>query len=427
MLEENFTKPVYTQRQQKPLPMKRILFAIPLPYGPDWGFWTRDSGLVVLTLRDMGYDAWLVALGDSTTVTTGHPILPVSPETMKSADWWRAQKPDAVVLNTWSAPRYDAIRTAALAATPRVVERLDTSGARSARLFPGPYFIRYWGDYAERLPAAVRWLAPLPAAAHTALLYSFPALMDIPMVTTMNRLPAVIVESPLAAVRIEQTFQRFSGTNHRVTMIPHPVNEATIHYNRTPKENRIITVGRWATVQKDFPMLQKVLKAFLLRHPDWQATVVGSGVPACDLVRDAGTEEWRQRITFHEKMTHDQLAIDYNRSKIYLMVSRFESFCIAAGEALCCGCSVVGSDAVPSSYYFAETESGTVAATRTVKDFQKALDNEVERWKNGGRNPEAIATVSRRRMGSRAVAEATLALLKDVVPGARLPDQSPTS
>jgi len=407
--------------------MKRILFAIPISYTLNPGFWTRDSGLVVLALRKMGYDAWFVALGDASTVTTDRPVLPVSLETMKSADWWKAQHPDAVVLNTWSAPRYDAIRRAALAATPRVVERLDTSGANSARLFPRAHFVDSWGEHAEKLPAYARWLAPVLAAARTALLYLFPRLMDVRMTTTMRQLPAVIVETPVAAARIGQMFKTFSGSNHRIAMIPHPVNEETIHYDRVPKENRIITVGRWASWQKDFSMLRKVLEGFLQRHPDWRATVVGSGVPTRDRAAGNGTGEWRQRITYHEKLTHEQLAVEYSRSKIYLMVSRYESFCIAAGEALCCGCSVVGSSAVPSSYYFAETQSGRVAETRTAKAFLETLDQEAGCWINGERNPEAIASVSRKRMGSHAVAQATLALLENILPGDPLPNGGQTS
>ena len=49
------------QNAQKP--MKKILFAIPIPFDSPGGFWTRDSGLLVLALRDMGYDAWLITLG----------------------------------------------------------------------------------------------------------------------------------------------------------------------------------------------------------------------------------------------------------------------------------------------------------------------------------------------------------------------------
>ena len=388
-----------------------------MPFGPRWGFWTRDSGLVVLMLRKMGYDAWLVALGDSSTETEGQPVLPISLEEMRNPAWWKAQKPDAVVLCTWSAPRHDAIRKAALAATPRVIERLDTDGIRSARLFPRAYFIRAWAGWADKLPTYARWLASPLALARTALLYAFPRLMDTKMVATMRQLPAVTAESPVAATNIQQMFETFAGAPHRVVMIPHPVNDEIMRYDGTPKENLIITVGRWASAQKDFPMLVKVLKGFLQRHPDWRAIVVGSGVPASDSTLGDTAEEWRRRITFHESLTHVQLAPEYNRAKIYLMVSRFESFCIAAAEALCCGCSVVGSSDVPSSYYFAQNESGSVSPSRTVASFLETLDREVECWAKGGRNPKVIATVSREELSARAVAEANLKLMEEILPG----------
>jgi glycosyltransferase involved in cell wall biosynthesis len=396
--------------------MKRILFAIPIPFGPRWSFWVRDSGLVVLALREMGFDAWLVALGDSTTVTEGQPVLPISIEEMRSAAWWKAQQPDAVVLNTWSAFRYDAIRKAALAATPRVVERLDTDGIRSARLFPRPYFVRAWGGYWDRFQTPFHWLAIPCAFARFIVCYLFPSRLDSRMVATMRRLPGLIAESPIAAERIQRMIERVSGSRHRMEVIPHPVNEDVIRYTGAAKENRIITVGRWASAQKDFPLLRRVLKSFLQSHPDWTATVVGSGVPAEQRPSREGAEEWEQRMTYHENLTHEELVVEYNRSKIYLMGSRYESFCIAAAEALCCGCSVVGSCEIPSSYYFAELESGQLAAPRTRESFLETLDREVECWVGGKRNPQAIASSWNARAGSRAVARATLAFLEKVLP-----------
>ena len=398
--------------------MKRILFVIPLPYGHDWGFWTRDAGLMVLTLREMGYDAWLIALGDAATVTEDKPVLAVSLDDLNRPEWWKAQRPDAVVLYTGSAPRHDRMRQAALTATPRVVERLDTDGARSARLFPKLYYMRFWVRISEILPPYARWLAPFPAAARTGLIYLFPMLMDIRMVRTMKRLPAVIAESPVAAARIQQMFEKFSGAKHRVAMISHPVNEKVIRYDATPKENQIITVGRWASVQKDFPLLRKVLKGFLQRHPDWRATVVGSGVPARDRVPGNAAEEWQRRMTFHENLTHEKIVEEYNRSKIYVMVSRCEGFSVAASEALCCGCSVVSARVLASSTYTAEPQSGGIAETRTSGAFLDTLDREVECWTKGERNPKAIASVWSGRLGSHAVAQATLALLEDILPGA---------
>jgi glycosyltransferase involved in cell wall biosynthesis len=393
--------------------LNRLLFPLPIPYSPDGGFWTRDAGLMVLTLREMGYDAWLVALGDASTVTEGMPVLTVSLEDLSSAAWWKAQRPDGAVLTTWSAPRFDRMRKAALQATPRVLERLDSSGARSARLFPGPYYLQTWVQYAEDLPPWLRFIAFPIAAARTALLYSFPSLMDERMAATMRQLPGLLAESPIAAERIRRMIERFSPPAPRIETIAHPVNESIIRRTDGPKENRIITVGRWAAVQKDFPLLRKVLRDFLQDHPDWEATVVGSGVPE-NIARSSSHEKWEERVTYHNKMSHQELSREYNRAKIYLMVSRHESFCIAAAEALCCGVSVVGSRAVPSSYYFAETNSGTVAARRTRAGFRAALGSEVQSWNTGARDPAAVALEWHKRAGCFAVARRTLEFLESI-------------
>jgi glycosyltransferase involved in cell wall biosynthesis len=370
---------------------------------------------VVLALREMGYDAWLVALRSSEPLDD-KPVILASMEDLRSATWWKDQRPDAVVLNTWSAFRYDAIRRAALAATPRTVERLDTDGMRSARLFPRQLFVWTWASYRDKFPAPLRWLAGPLAWGRIACLYFLAEWTEARMVRTMRQMAGLIVESPIAGERMQRMIKRFSNSGHRMEIIPHPVNEKTIEFTKSPKENRIITVGRWASAQKDFPLLHAVLKRFLQSHPDWEATVVGGGVPAGWPSRNEMAEEWGKRITYHEKLTHQELGREYSRAKIYLMVSRYESFCIAAAEALCCGASVVGSCAVPSSYYFAETCSGTVAGTRTREGFLEALDVETGCWTRGERNPHAIALTWRNRAGSHAVARATLTFLEETVP-----------
>jgi len=394
--------------------MKRILLAIPLPYGTDWGYWTRDpSGLTALALRQMGYDAWLVAL-DSDQPLDDKPVIRASMEELGNAEWWKAQRPDGVVLNTWSAFRYDAIRRAARAATPQVLERLDTDGFRSARLFPAQLCLRNWGAYRDKLPPLLRWLAGPLAAGRVSFLYLFPALMDARVVATMHEVAGLIVESPIAGERIQKMMVAFSGKEQRIRVIPHPVDEDDITYVEVPKENRIITVGRWSASQKDFPMVLRVLKKFLQIHPDWTATVVGGGVPARYRSRATAGEEWERRVIYPDKLGHKELAKEYARSKIYLMASRHESFCIAAAEALYCGCSVVGSSAIPSASYFAETASGTVAPERTPQAFVEAMQQEVDAWAHGRRDPQAIAAIWRDRAGSHAVARATLEFLESI-------------
>jgi glycosyltransferase involved in cell wall biosynthesis len=393
--------------------MKRILCVLPIPYHHDWNFWIRDAGLTVLTLREMGYDAWLVVLGDATTDTSNRPVMAVSVEDLRQPEWWKKQRPDAVVLSTGSGPRYDAVRKGALSATPRVVERLDTDGGRSYRLYPRENFITSTGSYLDCLPAPIRWLAPAVAAVRTALLYTFPALLDVRMVETMRQLPAVMAESPMAVERMQKMFETFSGKKHRVAMIPHPVNEDVLRFDDSPRMNQVISVGRWESYQKDYPMLRKVLQGFLERHPDWTAVVVGSGAPEADSASSNQREEWLKQVTFHSRLSHEKLALEYNCSKIYLMVSRHESFCIAAAEALCCGCSVVGSSAVPTSHFFAQAQSGRVATPRSSAAFLKALDEEVISWSDGERMPKLIASAYRAQTGTHAVAAAIVSLLEE--------------
>lgn len=393
------------------MPLQRLFFVLPLTYSPGGGFWGRDCGLLVRVLREKGHDAWLAALGDDSTPTEGMPVVAAPLEKLSSIEWWKAQKPDGVVLTGWSAPRYDGIRKAALAATPRVIERLDTAGHRSARLFPRRNFQIAHIQYADA--GRFRFAALPLALARTALCYAFPQIMDVPMARTMSQLPGLVVETPIGVQNIKRMIERFAPPAPRIEMIPHPVNGADFRHDGGPKENLLVSVGRWGAYQKDFPMLQRVLRAFLEKHPDWRAVVGGGGVPE-KIAAPPARGSWRERIDYTGPLAPAELARIYNRAKIYLMASREESFCIAAAEALCCGASVVGSDAVPSSSYFAGTASGRVAVPRGFDAFCLALDEEAESWAQGERDPAAIAGEWTGRVDAGRVADRTLKFLESI-------------
>src|ERR1700677_3409427 len=155
---------------------RRILGVLPLPYGDTYGFDNRDIGLLVYTLRAMGEDAPLVALPvPGELPAPGKPVILATVQQLSDPAWWRAQNADAVVLSMWSAPRFDAIRRAACSVTSCVVERLDTDGARSARLYPEPFFLQAFGEYGDKNPM---WRAWLLAAAKTTASALLPSLID---------------------------------------------------------------------------------------------------------------------------------------------------------------------------------------------------------------------------------------------------------
>lgn len=99
------------------------------------------------------------------------------------------------------------------------------------------------------------------------------------------------------------------------------------------KKNQIISVGRWESYQKNFPLLVKWLSTFLDENPDWTSLVVGSGLPE---------KSPHPRISLSPFLAAHELSRQMQSSKLFLSSSRFESFGLAAAEAACCGCLPVG-------------------------------------------------------------------------------------
>ena len=393
--------------------MKRLFFAIPQYYDVPEGFWIRESSLIVRALREMGYEAFLVPFhpSDGRPADQTLPVVACTMEQMTDPAWWRSLQPDAIVLNLWSAPRHDNIRKAALQATPRVIERLDTSGVRVPRIWPRYYFVEAWGAARDvgKNPA-VAWVVAL---LRTLATWAVPSLLERPMALTMAQLPYVVAESPLAAARIRRHIAWHASGSVQVAQISNPVYTKTMFFAPGDvKENLMIATGRWNAYQKDFPLLLSTAVAFLQEHPDWSFDIVGLGVDAGLIAR--APSDVAPRIRVHGKLPQDKVAEMNRRSKIHFTASRFEGFASAPVEALCCGCSYVGPSNLAASSYLAEFESGTVAPRRCQTDLLDSLHAEAEAWKTGRRDPAAISEKWIGQSGYKQVAQRTLDLLETI-------------
>jgi len=385
-----------------------ILAAIPLGYSDGDPYWSRDLGLIVNGMRKLGVDARLVAFGRR---ENHDPALPLELGTLadfENPDWWRRLNPRGIILNTWSAPRYDAVRRAALAATPFVIEKLDTDGVRSPSSCLRTYTVSTYGHHLDSGSLPRRLLAPLLTLLRVGAVGCFPALLDKKMARTMSRLPMLAAESPIAVARMQRFLRRFSDTIPEVLFAPHPVAEDYMRCDPAiPREDRIVSVGRWYTFQKNFPMLLRVLKRFLSVHPHWSADIVGKLPEGWTPEREFGAE-LRDRVRFHGMMEHRRIAALYSRSKIFFMSSRHESYNIAAAEALCCGCSVVGPSDIASVPFFTGALSGTAACRQSTAVFLDALCAEAAAWQAGNRQPDSISRHWIETVGATAVARILL-------------------
>ena len=262
------------------------------------------------------------------------PVLWPSPSDVRNPLWWQSHKPDLVILGLWTRPKYDPVRRAALSATPRVIERADSDGMRTATCGLLTYAKRRFDYFRDR---TYHWpsLFSIPAS----IFYSFASICATPWIETrlartLKLLPAIAVETSHATALWKKLATRLGADPEKIHCVPHPIQTDIFKFDpAVPKKNQIISVGRWESYQKNLPLLLKTLCSFLNKNSSWTALVIGSGLPP---------KSPHPRITFLPPNEPTQLARHMQESKIFFFSSRYESFGLAAAEASACGCNVVG-------------------------------------------------------------------------------------
>ena len=267
------------------------------------------------------------------------PVLWVSQQDIRNPLWWQSQKPDLVILGLWTRPKYDPIRRTALSATPRVIERADSDGMRTASCGLFTYAKRridYFRDRTFRWPSLLSILA--------SIFYSFTSILSTPWIEyrlrkTLRLLPFILVETPQATALWKSLTLRLGADPEKIHCVPHPIQTDIFKFDPAiPKKNQIISVGRWDSYQKNLPLLLETLRSFLDKNPSWTSLLIGPGL---------STKSPHPRITFLPPTDPTQLARHMQESKIFLSSSRYESFGLASAEAASCGCLVVGPSEVP--------------------------------------------------------------------------------
>lgn len=331
----------------------KVLCYTDLTIAPKDLFWHRDLGLLTKAFRKLGHNAWLVVHPASESASkiqnpkskiSKDPVIWAFPSDVRSPSWWQSHKPDLVILGLWTRPKYDPIRRAALSATPRIIERADSDGMRTASCGLISYLKRRYDFCRDFLGRTPLFLAAPAAAMYAAACVIATPWMEWRLSRTLRFLPALTVETPAALASWSGLARRIGGLPSRIHLVPHPVQSKFFELSGNPrKKNRIIAVGRWRSYQKNFPRLLMLLKAFLPDHPAWSALVVGIGKPA-------GFHQ--PRLSFLPSLSPPRLASQMKASRVLLFTSRYEGCLLAGAEALLAGCAVIGPQEVPCSSFY---------------------------------------------------------------------------
>ena len=220
-------------------------------------------------------------------------------------------------------------------------------------------------------------------------------------------IPLFLSETPLSTRSLQSLATRIKSNPSRFQHVPHPIDENVFSYAGESKKNTVIAVGRWNSWQKAWPLTRKALEIFLARNPDYEAVIFGSGLPKGSI---------GERLFSRGICPQEEISKSLREAKILFFASRYESFLLAGGEALCSGCTVIGPNNIPSAFYFSELIDGPTPPERTAAALASGLETEAHAWSLNKRDPRKISEATRHQIGSLIVAQKILALTSELNP-----------
>ena len=383
----------------------RIYTATPMPFfkegEPEDRFFSRDTGLLCRQFSEDGHESKVVML-DGADVQAHPDILRVSLADMECVDFWRGLKLDGVVLYAWMLPCYLKIAQAIRVSGTKLISRCDSTGLYDPRTDICEYLRQEFYGYGSSVLTKNNFQRSLRAVLKTSGRFINRSYQK-GVVSFADCCDSILIESTLAQDRMQRFFNLFNRPDlaRKVRFVPHAMDLPS-QSGSLKKERLLVAVGRWDDYIKNGPLLIRVLIRTLKEHMDYRAVVVGSGSEPLQLMAKKGGVA--DRIHFVGRLPHVDVQGWMQKAQIMLVTSRYESFNMAAAEALSQGASVVGSSHLPSARDFVCKSSGTLTDRYRPGSFIKALRCEIKAWDRGRRDPGQISSSWRAEFNAGAVA-----------------------
>lgn len=370
-------------------------------------FHERKEGPLVRGLREAGADTILVTRRKPELA--GHrppyPVRMASAPELRDAGFWASLPVDAVLAYTFLNHRFTPFLRAIRDGGKTVLVRADSDG----RIGP-PVFSR-------RLLVDPPWTpAGATNLARRIAWRLFPGRMTARRLEHLRAADAVWIETPDARSNLGAFLARAGepALLDRVECFPVVVSERCRNAPLRGKERQVAAIGRWEDRRPKNPRtLVRVLLRFLEAQTDYRAVVLGSGHQHLRrLVRETGGAG-RDRLIVRGPVGHEEVEACLSRSQILFMPSLWEGFPLAAGEAVCLGCTISGTPLESLRFLARDGRGGTLAPDFEEDSLHAALTAEADRWRSGEIDPAGIARYWRPRLAPGAVAAGVLSLLEN--------------
>lgn len=195
---------------------------------------------------------------------------------------------------------------------------------------------------------------------------------------------ALSVESESLFEEMKKTFPKYTK---KTAYIPNGFDDKNFDKKllTLPKEKVIIQTARFGTAQKNTPLLLKILSETDLK--DWKVILAGS------IEKDFGPHiadffekhpDQKERVSFIGNISdRDTLYRLYGHARIFILTSRWESFCLSLMEAAYFGDYIISTDVGIASTirnkFGGFVSDGNPLACKNDKSIAAQIENELQK------------------------------------------------
>ena len=349
---------------------------------------SRDTGLYTKSLQKMGIESREVMPLPAYEEDLPD-VLRAEYKDLENPEWWKNLKLDGVIICSWSLAKYTPIVKAIHDSGTVLIIHLDSGEV----IYPW----MKWMDMTRlslrrvKLKHPKNWLFHFVknvVRGHLSLInypnrrrhFGYATMIGIPSpggIESYKKIPWLLSKQ----------------SKKSVFLMPVPVAEYH-RYDGTPKERRVLAIGRWEDEeQKRTHYLMESLEILLRNDTTTQVDLIGR-VP--DFLRqwhDELDSKYQCRVRLHGIIPNAEITPLLRKSKICLCPSMYEGTHIVSAEALCNGASVVvaASPFLGVVKWYTTHQSGRIARQDTPESFAQAISDEFNAWDNNERNPQAIS------------------------------------
>ena len=361
-------------------------------YNPVMDF--KDQGQIIEGLKDLGIDSFFISPKMPNLKTHQPPFLVISGD-LTDVNFWKKVDADVILFFSRLSPCYTEILKTIKKSGKKVIVKADSDGTIGYPLVPNYLrILKITRNPIQWLLSNVKWRLPI----------GYFIIRKLKQIEIVDK---VIIETPEAlnnAVSILRFWKR-DNLKEKLCFIPDPISPDIINAKLSIKIDIIISVGRWEDEPcKNTTAMLKAMTKFLSIHKEYRYCIIGSGEDKILSFVKNFPEDIRSRIIIKGLVKHQELSHLLSQSKIFFAPSNLESFNIAAGEALCMGCSVVGTPLPNFKYLTADGFSGLITEGFKISSFVNTLIEDSEKWKNNQYHQEEIANFWRERLNRKKIA-----------------------